>query len=75
MAPERSCLPSLCAPRAAVFAVQGVPQPEGPTRQRREGGWVWSGLVGVGRSRGADSRPALALLIHQAGQQVKMQHS
>lgn len=25
----RSCLPSLCAPRASVFALQGVPQPEG----------------------------------------------
>lgn len=29
VAPERSCLPSLCPPRASLFALLGVPQLEG----------------------------------------------
>lgn len=75
MAPERSCLPSLCAPPAALFAVQGVPQPEGPTRQRREGGWAWSGWDGVGWDAAAGPIPLQLWLLIQAGQQVEMQQS
>ncbi|KAI9541970.1 hypothetical protein NQZ68_025104 [Dissostichus eleginoides] len=44
----RSCLPSLCAPRASVFALQGVPQPEG-----------LSGLCRVGGYRGVAGRTNL----------------
>jgi len=35
---RRSCLPSLCARRASVFALQGVPQPEGLSVHQRVGG-------------------------------------
>lgn len=56
MAPERSCLPSLCAPPAALFALPGVPPPEAPARHQREGGGR-EGRVGTGQTCRAESPP------------------
>lgn len=44
----RSCLPSLCARQAPVFALQGVPQLEGLSVCCRVGGWI--GLVRLNRT-------------------------